>query len=354
MFRKRKSRSVVTLPKVNDKTVHDPKKLEKTSFDECLGEDIQDFKTTNSQVTNTDGNFGKRGLNEDSHTLSNWLSASGSEFEDLLDLNTKPSGLSSSSSLSWSEDYEVEVTKKVQVELEKLHKAFQGSGKVPPPQDPEEIEEWKHFFPNLSILGQVTPTNSPDISDASSGSESENNSDSEGEDSTTEMDFKQSAKANNLSIPTKKSPYTSSKKLEKVEAQPKKYHPLMHKPRSLEIEKYLKIFSLKTPDTAKRKEINQQTSKKPYINEDATAQCFSLPYISATSKKTWERRQPDKQLPKFLSLPPIRNDFRSISATPRHASSKSMYDVHFKDSSAQIRLTQDLMKLFDHIPKTNR
>lgn len=69
----------------------------------------------------------------------------------ILDLN-KLSGLSSSSSLSWSDDYETETTKKVYDELKRLDSVLKGEEPIPSDYDMEECTEWMKYFPNLRYV----------------------------------------------------------------------------------------------------------------------------------------------------------------------------------------------------------
>lgn len=69
----------------------------------------------------------------------------------ILDLN-KLSGLSSSSSLSWSDDYEKETTKKIYDELKRLNSVLKGDEPIPPDYDMEECNEWMNYFPNLRFV----------------------------------------------------------------------------------------------------------------------------------------------------------------------------------------------------------
>lgn len=57
---------------------------------------------------------------------------------------------SSSSSLSWSDEYEVEQSKKVLEELNRLDKVFRRIEPIPSDYDAEEIEEWLECFPGLT------------------------------------------------------------------------------------------------------------------------------------------------------------------------------------------------------------
>lgn len=69
----------------------------------------------------------------------------------ILDLN-KLGGLSSSSSLSWSDDYETETTKKVYDELKRLDRVIKAEEPIPPNYDKEECEQWMTHFPNLRLV----------------------------------------------------------------------------------------------------------------------------------------------------------------------------------------------------------
>lgn len=78
---------------------------------------------------------------------------SDSDMESItLDLN-KLSGLSSSSSLSWSDDhYETETSKKVYDELIKIDQVLRGEEDIPSYYDRDEFEEWMNLFPNLTYV----------------------------------------------------------------------------------------------------------------------------------------------------------------------------------------------------------
>ena len=56
---------------------------------------------------------------------------------------------SSSSSLSWGEEYKSEASKKLREELERMDGVLRGAEPIPDHYDKEEYEEWMHFFPNL-------------------------------------------------------------------------------------------------------------------------------------------------------------------------------------------------------------
>lgn len=79
--------------------------------------------------------------------------SSDSDIESItLDLN-KLSGLSSSSSLSWSDDhYESETSKKVYDELNKIDQVLRGEAPIPSCYDKDEFEQWMNLFPNLTYV----------------------------------------------------------------------------------------------------------------------------------------------------------------------------------------------------------
>ncbi|XP_050305684.1 uncharacterized protein LOC126742876 [Anthonomus grandis grandis] len=278
------------------------------------------------------------------------VSTNSGDLEGILDLGVKLSGLSSSSSLSWSEDYESEVGKKVQSELEKLDRLFQGLDEDPSPYDLQEIHEWKQFFPYLHILGSTTPTNSSQNSNGSSETEEE----------ATKPNQTQNLSQESILLGTQSS-FVNRRRHHPTFGNPnslRDWNTVPPKPKSLEINQYLRISSIKSPDTTNRKQV-QSISKKDLL-DDQSPEYISLPFITATSLHTQTKRKLQRNKPaNSLVLPPIENTFRSISATPRQASSKSMF-VSFNYDRSRNKVTQaaklksELMKLFDHIPITNR
>lgn len=74
---------------------------------------------------------------------------SNSEIDSItLDLN-KLSGLSSSSSLSWSDEFESETSQKVLDELERMDRVLRREEPIPPHYDKDEYEQWMNTFPNI-------------------------------------------------------------------------------------------------------------------------------------------------------------------------------------------------------------
>ncbi|EEZ97383.1 uncharacterized protein LOC657163 [Tribolium castaneum] len=63
---------------------------------------------------------------------------------------------SSSSSLSWGEEYKSEASKQVKEELERMDRVLRGEEPIPSHYDQEEYQEWMQFFPNLCVLGTKT------------------------------------------------------------------------------------------------------------------------------------------------------------------------------------------------------
>jgi len=330
---KKRSRNILSLPtSTDDEASQNP--IENSDFlSNCLGENINNAPETpiSSMSNNT------------------------SDFEGILDLGIKVSGLSSSSSLSWSDEYESEINKKVQLELEKLDRIFQGLENDSISYDINEIAEWKLHFPNIYILGHNTPTNSAENSDASTASDEEGFPD-------PPHHQQQNLKQRYSGLSRNQIALINKPRSEDVLNPTRNYNSLPRKPKSLDVEQYLKISSIGSSDTRKRKQhaqiLNKQISRD--FLGDVSSEYTSLPFISATSLKAQIRnKRNERNPPKMLILPPIENSFRSISATPRQASTKSMYvSLNYASKSRKesqaAKLKSDLMKLFDHIPISNR
>ncbi|KAF2894171.1 hypothetical protein ILUMI_12004 [Ignelater luminosus] len=62
-------------------------------------------------------------------------------------------GKSSSSSVSWSDEFDTEATQHVQNELERMERVLQGKEPIPPHYNRDEYEQWIKTFPQLSISG---------------------------------------------------------------------------------------------------------------------------------------------------------------------------------------------------------
>lgn len=108
-----------------------------------------DFKYNNEEAIrsyyNSKERFNFKTKAEDDKTVD-------SDVESIiLDLN-KLGGLSSSSSLSWSDDYEAETTRKVYDELKRLDMVLKGEVPIPSNYDEEECKEWMDCFPNLWLV----------------------------------------------------------------------------------------------------------------------------------------------------------------------------------------------------------
>ncbi|XP_076253289.1 uncharacterized protein LOC143191789 isoform X3 [Rhynchophorus ferrugineus] len=313
MTHRRRNRSVSTIPTYDKKEILN--NANASSYINCLervlGENIDDSikKCTREKHAFGDCTLGGK-------------STSSSDLEDIFDL--KLSGISSSSSLTWSDDYDYEVSKRVQSELERIDRCFQGIGV--PTYYKEEINEWLHFFPHLSILGYKTPSNSLENSEASSESDDEQST---------------------VAINSNSTQLTSSNKTKRKNEQViqkilhRKGQTIHPKPKSLDIDKYLRISSIKSPYLDRKKDSVPTPSVK-----DAHR-------LTETS----HHKQP-KPVSKLI-LPPIINNARSVSATPRQSSTKSMFvrlnfEKDIKAKEAQMELKSDLLKLFEHIPVSNR
>lgn len=84
-----------------------------------------------------------------SETPQSFSATSNSEIDSItLDLN-KLSGLSSSSSLSWSDEYDSEISQKVLNELERMDRVLQREEPIPLHYDKDEYEQWMNTFPNI-------------------------------------------------------------------------------------------------------------------------------------------------------------------------------------------------------------
>lgn len=208
----------------------------------------------------------------------------------------------------------------------------------------------------FSLLGHNTPTNSAENSDASSNFEDE---------ISVEPPQQYTSGHRRVVFPGNRSSTITKRRSDQDVLNPvRNYHSLPRKPKSLDIDQYLRISSIKSPNVRKRKQ-NQQSvlvRQSREIMDDASPEFTSLPFIPATplknqTRKRNERNRPPKML---ITLPPIENSFRSISATPRQASSKSLYvPLNYgrnssKQGSQGSTLKSDLMTLFDHIAISNR
>lgn len=188
-----------------------------------------------------------------------------------------------------------------------------------------------------SILGHLTPTNSPDLSCVSSEEEAP------------------------VRKPQKQNKHFTTRKSHQPDFP--QYHSLPRKPQSLDIDRYLKVSPIKSSDTRHRIVKPVEPKDKP---KDVSPEYTSLPFLTTTPIKTanLKRFERGKQS-KLLILPPIENTFRSISATPRQAVSGSVYvpfgyqkrnSLHrnMADYNNRRTLKSSLLTLFDHIPLSNR
>ncbi|XP_076253288.1 uncharacterized protein LOC143191789 isoform X2 [Rhynchophorus ferrugineus] len=320
MTHRRRNRSVSTIPTYDKKEILN--NANASSYINCLervlGENIDD---SIKKCTREKHAFGDCTLG------------------DIFDL--KLSGISSSSSLTWSDDYDYEVSKRVQSELERIDRCFQGIGV--PTYYKEEINEWLHFFPHLSILGYKTPSNSLENSEASSESDDEQST---------------------VAINSNSTQLTSSNKTKRKNEQViqkilhRKGQTIHPKPKSLDIDKYLRISSIKSPYLDRKKDSVPTPSVKDAHRLSEPSEYISLPFITNALKAETSHHKQPKPVSKLI-LPPIINNARSVSATPRQSSTKSMFvrlnfEKDIKAKEAQMELKSDLLKLFEHIPVSNR
>ncbi|KAJ8958266.1 hypothetical protein NQ318_017410 [Aromia moschata] len=139
-----RNRSVKTLPyDLSNLLTVSHKNKYRTNYQEVdyFGENIQDVNTTPPHMP-----FPSKDIPPQSFSAL----SSGDVDSITLELN-KLSGLSSSSSLSWSDEYESETTKKVQDELERMDRVLRGEEPIPPHYDKDEYEQWMNIFPDLRI-----------------------------------------------------------------------------------------------------------------------------------------------------------------------------------------------------------
>lgn len=153
MTHRRRNRSVSTIPTYDKKEISNEENAFSyiNSIEKVLGENVNDSINTCSGEKHAFGDY----MSEDKSTISSDLEGLfflvtniclNHYIVDIFDL--KLSEISASSSLTWSDDYDYEVSKKVQSELEKIDRCFQGIEK--PIYYKEEIDEWLHYFPHLS------------------------------------------------------------------------------------------------------------------------------------------------------------------------------------------------------------
>lgn len=86
------------------------------------------------------------------------------------DLDIISFGKSSSSSISWSEDFDGEATIKVQRELEQMERVLQGKETIPSHYNKQEYKQWIDTFPQISIIensNNSTPTQDDQVNDTS-------------------------------------------------------------------------------------------------------------------------------------------------------------------------------------------
>ncbi|KAB0801937.1 hypothetical protein PPYR_04123 [Photinus pyralis] len=89
------------------------------------------------------------------------------------DLDIVSFGKSSSSSISWSDDFDGEATIKVQCELERMERVLQGKEAIPPHYNKQEYKQWIDTFPQISIMensNNSTPTQNDQVNDRSNKS----------------------------------------------------------------------------------------------------------------------------------------------------------------------------------------
>ncbi|XP_018573861.1 uncharacterized protein LOC108912917 [Anoplophora glabripennis] len=314
---------------------------------------------------------------------------SNSEIDSItLDLN-KLSGLSSSSSLSWSDEYESEISQKVLNELERMDRVLRREEPIPLHYDKDEYEQWMNTFPNISIFdNHLTPVNSThnirklldeeDMELIIYGSDKHNFLHKDCDVATFNNTKKKSAvidtfdNSSNRLLNQRNINTSRKRKLDENRNKNKSIFTISHKPKSLDTDKYLKISPIKNQFNERR------LSSKSLLNgdvkdyADTTLEYNSLPFIKVEEPEFSKRNVASSNLQSrknstvelfrksegsHLVLPPIvtSNQFRSISATPRKGnktfSALSMkFEANFK---SQDRSRKSSIKFMDN-PISNR
>nr|CAI5823979.1 unnamed protein product [Callosobruchus analis] len=256
---------------------------------------------------------------------------------------SKLGGFSSSSSLSWSDEYDSDTSKKIQEELQLINRVLQGEEDIPAHFDRDEFEQWMTNFPNLSIFDSpLTPVNSTEnlisklieeqgdkfeelkIMGCKSrtylkkGCDKANSAKHERNQSVIHLkDVKHNQRSANRSrlkvdecrTPRSRNSFTFSSK-----------------PKSFEMDRYLKVFPI-------RKQVSNSLMERPFPREleESPLEYSSLPFIevdnSLTIKSSNKMRRQQHAFGQVssrsinrLTLPPINNQFRSVSAAPKKAS----------------------------------
>ncbi|RZC40563.1 hypothetical protein BDFB_008194 [Asbolus verrucosus] len=237
----------------------------------------------------------------------------------LKDLST---GKSSSSSLSWGDEYKSEASKQVRNELERMDRVLQGLEPIPPNYDEEEYKEWMEFFPNLCILGSRFGRYTEEGGDfCYVGEEILAIHPEDGCDKVETPD----------QIKTKIKKAVIDQIYEKIANNAPKI--TLNLNDSIDIDSYLKISPLGGSSSrerivrrqSSRSLMSSQISSSKWLKEEG--EYNSLPFLV----KSERNGAPKSILKNSLVLPPIEtSQFRSISATPRRES-KSMSALSVND-----------------------
>nr|CAH7726994.1 unnamed protein product [Callosobruchus chinensis] len=269
--------------------------------------------------------------------------ASDSDVDSISLELSKLGGLSSSSSLSWSDEYDSDTSKKIQEELQLINRVLKGEEEIPSHFDKDEFQQWMTTFPHLSIFDSLlTPVNST-------------------ENLTSKLIEEQDDKFEELKIMGSKSRTYLKKGCDKVNsAKHEQKQTVIHlkdvkhnqrsanknrlkmdegrtprgrnsftfssKPKSFEMDRYLKVFPI-------RKQFSNSLMERqlPRGLEESPPEYSSLPFIevanspvikssSKTRKQQHAYGQVSSRSNNRLILPPINNQFRSVSAAPKKAS----------------------------------
>ncbi|CAH1959338.1 unnamed protein product [Acanthoscelides obtectus] len=252
---------------------------------------------------------------------------------------SKLGGLSSSSSLSWSDEYDSDMSKKIQEELELMNRMLQGKEEIPARYDKKEFRQWMTTFPNLSIFySHLTPVNSTEnLTSRLFEEQNDKFEDLQVMGCKSRTYLKGCDKVNSAKhIPNQsvidlidvrnnqRSANRSRLKDEEIRTpRSRNSFTFSSKPKSFDMDKYLKVLPIRKPSSQSLLE-----RLMPRELSDSPPEFSSLPFIEVihsplkSSSKTRKQRhlQVSGRNNSRIVLPPINSQFRSVSAAPKKAS----------------------------------
>jgi hypothetical protein len=222
---------------------------------------------------------------------------------------------SSSSSLSWGEEYKSDASKQVRAELERMDRVLRGEEPIPANYDAEEYEEWMEFFPNLCVLGTKTGTCTKSSGAAPAPV-----------DEILAIDPEDTCDKLETSDQIKKA--VIDQIYEKIAVNAPKITLNLDE---IDVDSYLKVSPLGGASRLTRRQsssrslISSQISSSKWLKDDDYS---SLPFLGVKPERNGV---PKGILKNALVLPPIETcQIRSVSATPRRQS-KSLSALSVKE-----------------------